>query len=74
MGQDNGLDERIHKFMARKEHEHPELKESVDVLYHDLTTPHFASHFHSATNEHVRRKKQRHLRENNRMNGMHYAF
>lgn len=73
MRQDNNVDERINNFMARKEHEHPELKESVDVLYRDLTSTHIYNHFHYSTNEHSKRKKDRH-QKNDRLEGMHYAF
>jgi hypothetical protein len=72
MRQEDILDEKIQKFLARKEMEYPELKESVDVMYHDLTKPHFASHFHTTTNDTIQRRKARHIR-NSRLGGMRYA-
>lgn len=40
MKKDTTLDKKIHSFMADKEKQHSELRESVDTLYRDLITSH----------------------------------
>ena len=66
------LDHKINAFMARKEEEIPELKESVEVLYHDLTSPHLANHFHLFQREDAHKRTVRHLRTS-RIQGLSYA-
>ncbi len=61
------LDVKIHKFLARKEREHPELRESADQLFTDLISPHFSNHFHE---DHQGVDQG----SNKLKSGMHYAF
>lgn len=72
MRQEDLLEEKIQKFLERKESEYPELKESIDSIIHELSPRHHVSHFHVSLGDTAKSKKTRHV-HNSRLGGMRYA-
>ncbi len=71
MSYESQLDAKIHKFLARKEREHPELHESVDQLFYELTSPHFNNNLQSDRLDIKETKGSKRL--DGRMGGLRYA-
>lgn len=72
MSYDSKLDAKIHRFLARKEREHPELHESVDQLFYELMNPHMSDQLHEYKLDKLDRQDNRFL--GGRSSGLHYAL